>query len=203
MTASTPASSSSRPSISPAGPAPTITTCVRMAFLHSSAQHAPAPVLGGMDRGCKCLHYPNMDSVPTYALYGETHSDRQHDWLHWETIQSRSRLHGYRIDPHRHEQLFQILSLTGGSGHVTLDGARFELIPPMVVVVPAMTVHGYVFSDDVEGVVVTLMARDVAEGIESPLAGVIGTGTAPIHQALQTLLAEADSPGQQHDLAMR
>jgi len=144
-----------------------------------------------------------MIGVPTYALYGETQSDRQHDWLHWETIQSRSRLHLYRIAPHRHEQLFQILSLTGGTGHVTLDGTPFDLIPPVVVVVPALTVHSYVFSEDVAGVVVTLMARDVAEGIESPLAGVIGTGTAAINEALQALLAEADLPGQQHDLAMR
>ena len=52
-----------------------------------------------MDRGCNLLHYPNMNGVPTYALYGEADSARQQDWLHWETIQSRSRLHRYRIAP--------------------------------------------------------------------------------------------------------
>ena len=93
-----------------------------------------------MDRGCNLLHYPNMQGVPTYALYGEADSARQQDWLHWETIQSRSRLHGYRIAPHRHERFFQILSLTGGGGHATLDGTGFDLEPPVVVVVPALTV---------------------------------------------------------------
>ena len=156
-----------------------------------------------MDSRRNCLHYPNMNGVPTYALYGEEVSDRQHDWLHWETIQSRSRLHRYRIAPHRHEQFFQILSLTGGRGQVTLDGTTFELTPPVVVVVPALTVHGYMFSHDVEGVIVTLMARDMTEGIDDPSAGVIATGTDPVRYALNGLLAEADHPGEQHDLAMR
>ena len=156
-----------------------------------------------MDRGCNLLHYPNMNGVPTYALYGEADSARQQDWLHWETIQSRSRLHRYRIAPHRHERFFQILSLTGGWAYVTLDGEAFDLKPPAIVVVPALTVHGYVFSDDVEGVVVTLMERDVAEGLEAPPAGVITSGTAEINNVLDALLAEADRPGGWHDVAMR
>lgn len=150
-----------------------------------------------------CLHYPNMIGVPTYALYGEAVSDRQHDWLHWETIQSRSSLHRYRIAPHRHEQFFQILSLTGGRGSVTLDGAACDLTPPAIVVVPPLTVHGYVFSPDVEGVIVTLMARDMAGGIEGLPAGVITTGADPVRRALDGALAEADHPGDRHDLAMR
>lgn len=156
-----------------------------------------------MDSQRNCLHYPTMHGVPTYALYGEQVTDRQHDWLHWETIQSRSSLHRYRIAPHRHEQFFQILSLTGGCGQVTLDGADFDLTPPVVVVVPPLTVHGYSFSQDVEGVIVTLMARDLADGIDAPSAGVITTGTEPVRAALDGLLAEADRPGEQHDVAMR
>ncbi len=156
-----------------------------------------------MDRVRNLLHYPNMNEVPTYALYGEADGGRQQDWLHWETIQSRSRLHGYRIVPHRHERFFQLLSLTGGWGHVTLDGTGFDLKPPVIVVVPALTVHGYVFSQDVEGVVVTLLERDLAEELEAPPSGVIGIGTAEVNAVLETLLAEADRPGGWHDLAMR
>jgi AraC family transcriptional regulator, transcriptional activator of pobA len=156
-----------------------------------------------MDSWRNCLHYPNMGGVPTYALYGEAVSDRQHDWLHWETIQSRSSLHRYLIAPHRHEQFFQILSLTGGRGQVTLDGVAIDLVPPAIVVVPPLTVHGYLFSQDVEGVIVTLMARDIADGLEGMAAGTITTGTGPVSHALDGLLAEADRPGDRHDLAMR
>lgn len=144
-----------------------------------------------------------MDGVPTYALYGEAVSDRQHDWLHWETIQSRSSLHRYRIAPHRHEQFFQILSLTGGRAEVTLDGVAIDLAPPAIVVVPALTVHGYVFTQDVEGVIVTLLARDMVDGMDDLPARVITTGTGPVCRALDGLLAEADRPAYQHDLAMR
>ena len=144
-----------------------------------------------------------MREIPTYALYGEADDAARQDWLHWETIQSRSRLHGYRIAPHRHERFFQIVSLTCGAGHVTLDGIGFDLTPPVVVVVPALTVHGYVFSADVQGVVVTLMERDLAEGIESPRAGVIDFDTVAIESVLDNLLAEADRPGGWNDLAMR
>lgn len=148
------------------------------------------------------LHYPNMrKAIPTYALYGET-GIRQ-DWLHWETIQARSRLHDYAIAPHRHEQFFQVLSLIGGAGEVTLDGAGFPLRPPAVVVVPALTVHGYHFSHDVAGIVVTLMERDLAAlGVDVPGAQVM-PGSPQIEAQLQGLLAEADRPGPGHDAAMR
>ena len=94
-----------------------------------------------MDRGCKVLHYPNMNFIPTYALYGETQSEHRQDWLHWETIQARSRLHDYRIAPHRHEQFFQVLYLTAGRAEMVLDGDSHVLLPECVAVVPAGVVH--------------------------------------------------------------
>lgn len=153
-----------------------------------------------MDKGRNLLDYPNMKSIPSYALYGETESDEQ-EWLHWETIQSRSQLHNYRIAAHRHEQLCQILYLTGGRGRVTLDGATVELVPPAVAVVPAMTVHAYQFSKDVDGVVVTLMERDVREAGEVQAQVVAGSGE--VGEAIDQLIAEADRQGVGHSRAMR
>lgn len=157
-----------------------------------------------MDRVRNLLHYPNMERIPTYALYGETDSDRRQDWLHWETIQARSRLHDYRIAPHRHEQFFQLLHLTAGQGEVTLDGDLFELPPESVVVVPAGTVHGYSFSTDVRGLVVTLLERDLESlGLPRPDPMVILSNCHDIALALKRLTAEADRPGAGHDVAMR
>jgi len=150
------------------------------------------------------LHYSNMNRIPTYALYGETGSLRQQDWLHWETIQSRSRLHDYRINPHRHDQFFQLLLVTGGSGAVTLDGDRFELRRDSLAVVPAGTVHGYGFSADIEGIVVTLLERDLQGlGLRRPDAMVITRDCTAIAAALGRLTAEADRPAAAHDIAMR
>ena len=106
-----------------------------------------------------------MSAIPTYALYGEQGYDSSPDWLHWETVLSRSRLHGFRIAPHRHEQFFQILHLTGGTAEVTMDNVIERVTPPAVIAIPALPVHGYVFSPDVEGVVVTLFERDVREAL--------------------------------------
>lgn len=156
-----------------------------------------------MDRPTTSLHYLNMLSIPTYALYGEIGSDRQHDWLHWETIQARSRLHDYRIVPHRHEHLFQVLHLTGGAARAALDGADVDLGPGSIVVVPALTVHGYEFSTDVEGVVVTLLERDIrAIDLPTPEAMVIPSAPATVVAAIGRLIAEADHPAARHDLAM-
>jgi AraC family transcriptional activator of pobA len=157
-----------------------------------------------MDRARNLLHYSNMNFVPTYALYGETQTEHRQDWLHWETIQARSRLHDYQIAPHRHEQFFQVLHLTDGRAEMVLDGDTHALLPESVAVVPAGVVHGYAFSADVRGMVVTLMERDLEGlGLARPGAMVIRHGCAEIAAALGRLAAEADRPGTGHDVAMR
>ena len=154
-----------------------------------------------MDSGCIVLHYPNMAAIPTYALYGET--EPRHDWLHWETIQARSRAHGYRIGSHRHEQFLQVLWLKAGHGVAWLDGRRFALRPGAMALVPALTVHSYAFSPDVDGIVVTIVERDAAAlGVDLPQAEVMA-GTPATVSAIEALLAEADQPGRQHDLVMQ
>jgi AraC family transcriptional activator of pobA len=156
-----------------------------------------------MDRGCNLLHYPNMVSIPVYALYGEDDGQLGQDWLHWETIQARSRLHGYEIAPHRHEQFFQVLLVTGGRARAVIDGMAVELRPPAAVVVPALTVHGYSFSPDVDGIVLTLMERDVLDlGLSFAEAAVLEEASG-VAADLARLIAEADRPGAAHELAMR
>jgi AraC family transcriptional activator of pobA len=156
-----------------------------------------------MDASCKLLDYPNMKSIPSYALYGEADSNPEQDWLHWETIQSRSRLHGYRIAPHRHEQFFQVLQLTGGWASVTIDAVQHDLVAPAVVVVPALTVHAYRFSDDVDGVVMTLMERDVLAAGTGEIPAMVFGGSGEVGDAIDRLIAEADRPGPGHGVAMR
>ncbi len=155
-----------------------------------------------MDRRGNRLHYPNMKMIPTYALYGE--QDSAQDWLHWETIPARSRLHGFRIAPHRHEHLFQVLSLSQGTARVTLDGADFRLSAGALIVVPALVVHGFGFSEDVDGIVLTLFERDVrALDLAFDQPAIIRSGGGKAREAMARLLDEADHPGERHDLAMR
>lgn len=130
-------------------------------------------------------------AIPTYALYGESGENSGPDWIHCETIQARSRLHNYRIEPHRHERLFQILHLTSGTAEIEVDGEASELTGPAIVTLPSMTVHGYRFTPDVEGTVLTLF--------ESRLAHVLGSmsGIKDMFRAPQLV------PLQEHDDAAR
>jgi AraC family transcriptional activator of pobA len=143
-----------------------------------------------MDSANIVLDYPDMNAIPTYALYGEQQASTGH-WLHWETITSRSRLYGFRIAAHRHDELYQLLYVSRGKASVMLDGESFELSPPAVIVLPPLSVHGFSFSPDIEGFVLTFFARDVraalteigeeAEGLMRPgvlrpIEGVVEAG---------------------------
>lgn len=167
-----------------------------------------------MDRTGKALDYPNMRTIPTYALYGEDSAAGGESWLHWETITSRSRLYGFHIAPHRHEQLFQLLYLCGGKAEVMVDGEVRTLRPPALIVVPPPTVHSYTFTTDVDGFVLTLFARDVqallaeSPDIAASLARpAILTDFEPteIDTAVRRLVTEADraAPGQMAALKAR
>lgn len=113
-----------------------------------------------MDKPNIELDYLNMNSIPTYALYGENDSSGT-SWLHWETITARSKLYGFRIGAHRHDQLYQILYLENGEATVKLDGEAIDVTPPALVFIPPMTVHSFAFSTDVGGYVMTFHAQDV------------------------------------------
>ncbi|MDI7860695.1 helix-turn-helix domain-containing protein [Rhizobiaceae bacterium n13] len=97
--------------------------------------------------------------VPTFSLYGETTDEVAEFWVHAESIPSRSRLHNWEIKPHRHDALFQILHIRCGSGEALLDGIWTRLHPRSVVTVPSRADHGFRFSPDVDGSVITFMAR--------------------------------------------
>jgi AraC family transcriptional activator of pobA len=99
-----------------------------------------------------------MESVPTYALYGESEQTHLDHWLHCESIAARSARFDWEIRPHRHRDFFQILHISRGGGAAMLEDVAAPLVPPVAVTVPPRAVHGFRFSRDVEGSVITLLA---------------------------------------------
>ncbi len=97
------------------------------------------------------------DRLPSYSLYGEQGRAADIEWLHCESIAERSRLHDWEIRPHRHELLYQILFIRAGQAELTLESQSTRVRGPCVVTVPALAVHGFHFSSDVDGVVVTVL----------------------------------------------
>ncbi|HTV69051.1 MAG TPA: helix-turn-helix domain-containing protein [Rhizobiaceae bacterium] len=96
--------------------------------------------------------------IPTYDLYGEARAERSRFWMHCETIASRSRQHRWEIRSHRHENFFQILYIRGGTGEALFEEVRQELRPGSVVTVPPGKPHGFRFSRDMDGLVITFVA---------------------------------------------
>ncbi len=103
--------------------------------------------------------------IPSYNLYGEI-GDLP-DIVHCESIVSRSSLHGWHINAHRHNRLHQFFLVRTGGGTCHLDGRGFNLAPPQILTVPPRTVHGFEFLADTEGWVLTIPLEVMDEALSA------------------------------------
>ncbi|WP_161140088.1 helix-turn-helix domain-containing protein [Propylenella binzhouense] len=101
--------------------------------------------------------------IPQFHLYGETPQETPFDFVSVETIEDRARRGGWRIEPHSHQNLDQILVLRVGSGSVMMDGAESAIGPRSVVVVPATSVHGFDFHEGAGGAVFSFTSDTLRE----------------------------------------
>ena len=98
----------------------------------------------------------NAKSISHFALYGELFFERDPEFVHIEDISTRSILYEWRIRPHTHKGMFQLVFLCRGRTKVWLDEAVCEVVAPCAVVVPSGVVHGFDFEPDTIGQVVTV-----------------------------------------------
>lgn len=97
-------------------------------------------------------------SIPVFKLYGEAMPWPTPDLLHCETIPKRSRLHHWEIQPHQHADLYQLLYVHRGQAQLDIEGQQQLITRSTVQVVPPLCVHGFRFSADIDGYVLTLAA---------------------------------------------
>lgn len=102
-----------------------------------------------------------MTSVPRFALYGTDSAPAWADLVNLERIPIRSSKYNWEIDPHVHEGLLQVLYIVTGSGggEALIDGRRWPLQPPCLVLIPSGAVHGFHFRNDIDGPVITAAQR--------------------------------------------
>ncbi len=96
------------------------------------------------------------EAIPRFQLYGERERASATDFLHIETIWSRSHRLDWTIRPHRHDDLVQLLFVAAGGGTLTLDGHEMPIVPPWLVALPPAVVHGFAFLPDTAGYVLTV-----------------------------------------------
>lgn len=94
-------------------------------------------------------------AIPNYALYGDQAQPGWQNSFDFEWIPQRSALYNWEIHPHVHSAFIQLLYLTEGSVEVMLNNAKRFVHSPCLLIVPAGAVHGFHFSSDVNGPVVT------------------------------------------------
>ena len=104
------------------------------------------------------MKHPAQHDIPVFKLYGEGPDWSTLDLLHCESIPERSSLHDWEIRQHRHADLAQILYVQKGVAQLEIEGEKTRINTPSVQVVPPMCVHGFQFSPEVDGYVVTVAA---------------------------------------------
>lgn len=151
--------------------------------------------------------------IPVFKLYGAGLEWPTPDLLHCESIADRSRLHDWEIHPHRHADLTQLLYIRRGWAEVEMEGVRTRIDEAAVQIVPPLCIHGFRFSERVEGHVLTL-ANPLLAQLETALDGQqAALRTAGLHWAgkdrryLNTLFEAIDreyrSPAPARDLLLQ
>lgn len=115
-------------------------------------------------------------SIPSYRLYGEQRAWPTPELLHHESIAERSRIHDWVIRPHRHPDLYQMLYIRSGRADLNLDGRESTPALPCLLMIPPVCVHGFTFSRNIDGHVVTF-PDFVLHNFLAPAAGLLDVFT--------------------------
>lgn len=135
-----------------------------------------------------------LSGIPLFQLYGENQAWPGTDLLHCESIPARSRLHHWEIKAHRHAELFQLLYVQRGQVQVEIEGQRSTINEAAIQVIPPLTVHGFRFSADIQGHVLTFgtaLVADLEKRLGAPLTVLAHAASYPLEadrRALHTLV---------------
>ena len=117
--------------------------------------------------------------IPSYELYGNLLSGSLLDAVHHETIKERSSKHDWTIRLHRHRQLAQIFLFRTAGVSFRLGDMEHTSSEPMILVILPGIPHGFLFSEDVEGDVLSVKLDQVPETVAARLE-LFGAATNPV-----------------------
>ena len=106
-----------------------------------------------------------VTALPLFHLYGDPPDDQAFDFIHIETIASRSSIHDWTILAHRHRNLFQILLIEQGGGEMIFEARAISFEAPCAILVPPTTAHGFRFQPAVTDGWVISFTEDAAEAL--------------------------------------
>ena len=104
-------------------------------------------------------------SLPLFHLYGDPPDDQAFDFIHVETIASRSSIHDWLIRAHRHRNLFQFLLIERGGGDMIFEAATKAFAAPATIIVSPNVAHGFRFRPGITDGWVVSFTEDVAAAL--------------------------------------
>jgi AraC family transcriptional activator of pobA len=104
-------------------------------------------------------------ALPLFHLLGDPPDDQAFDFIHVETLSSRSSAHDWIIPAHRHRNLFQIFVIERGGGEMVYEATKLAFAAPAALLVPPTTAHGFRFEPGVSEGWVVSFTEDVAQGL--------------------------------------
>lgn len=105
----------------------------------------------------------SAQALPLFHLYGDPPDDHAFDFIHVETLFSRSAVNDWVILAHRHRNLFQVMVIEQGGGEMTYESATLPLEGPSINLVPPTIVHGYRFRPETTSGYVVSFTEDVVQ----------------------------------------
>lgn len=132
-------------------------------------------------------------ALPLFHLYGDPPDDGAFDFIHIETIRSRSSLNDWTIRAHRHRNLFQVLVIEAGGGEMLYETARVPFSAPCAILVPATTVHGFHFTPEATDGWVVSFTEDVADALGDQSGEALARLKAVARDPLLPLLQTSES----------
>ncbi|MCW5681563.1 MAG: helix-turn-helix domain-containing protein [Xanthobacteraceae bacterium] len=126
--------------------------------------------------------------LPLFHLYGDPPDDQAFDFVHIESISSRSSVNDWTITPHRHRNLFQLMLIEQGGGILDLEADSISFEAPSIILLAPTVAHGFRFKPRVtDGFVINF-----TEDVTSALGEQAGVALARLkHIAAQPLLPVA------------
>lgn len=90
------------------------------------------------------------------GLYGDNSRAILPDFIHCESIETRSQKHDWKIKQHIHTSLFQIFCIEKGYGKLLVENKEFEFKEACLMVIPENTLHGFEYEEKIQGTVLTI-----------------------------------------------
>ena len=126
--------------------------------------------------------------VPSFVLYGEASKGDFPDLVHIEALKDRSQRHDWKIKPHRHFGLMQLMQFRTSEVRIHLDGVTDLTETPAILMVPPGVIHGFQFSPDVVGSVTSIPWELIQNAIKVTQQPALITSPGPYFANLAQLL---------------